>query len=238
MKPESLRQEEEQQPPEPPFYIFTSNERRFIVVMASLAALFSPLSANIYYPALNTLSEELHQSLSKINLTITTYLVRQLNTSIVIKAQFVTDLPRASTDIHWKSFRRDRSTAILHNLLRHLHWGKYWTGIASRLPYFARATYGAKLGKQWYCRSSQCSHFGCGYLRRPRYQYGLRSAGRHGRPSLWSYHRRPSKPIPRLESHILVPDSVLRGCVHHSRCCLAGNLPQDRRQWIYSTTWL
>lgn len=56
-EPEDPSQEqEEQQPPEPPFSIFTPGERRFIVVMASLAALFSPLSANIYYPALNTLS--------------------------------------------------------------------------------------------------------------------------------------------------------------------------------------
>jgi len=147
MEPGKLGQEEEQQPPKPPFSIFTSNERRFIVLMASLAALFSPLSANIYYPALNTLSEELHESLSKINLTITTYLVRLLSTSVVMKAQRLADFPRASTDLHWESLRRDRSTAILHNLLRHLHRSKYWSGIALRLSYFARATYGTELGK-------------------------------------------------------------------------------------------
>lgn len=65
-----------QQDPEPPFSVFSARERNFLVAMASLAALFSPLTANIYYPALNTLSTELHVSLSKINLTITTYLVR------------------------------------------------------------------------------------------------------------------------------------------------------------------
>lgn len=69
--------------------------------MASLAALFSPLSANIYYPALNTLSEDLHESLSNINLTITTYLVRLLSNSVVTKAQCATDFPRAGTDLHW-----------------------------------------------------------------------------------------------------------------------------------------
>ena len=78
-EPDNPSQEQEEgQPPEhsePPFSIFSSSERNLIVVIASLAALFSPLSANIYYPALNTLSEDLHQSLSKINLTITTYLV-------------------------------------------------------------------------------------------------------------------------------------------------------------------
>lgn len=75
-EPDDSSQElEAQQPPEPPFSILSPGEKRFVIVIASLAALFSPLSANIYYPALNTLSEDLHESLSKINLTITTYLV-------------------------------------------------------------------------------------------------------------------------------------------------------------------
>lgn len=75
-EPDNPSQElEGQQPPEPPFSILSPSEKRFLIVIASLAALFSPLSANIYYPALNTLSEDLHESLSKINLTITTYLV-------------------------------------------------------------------------------------------------------------------------------------------------------------------
>lgn len=60
---------------EPPYSIFSRGQKNFVVVIASLAALFSPLTDNIYYPALNTLSEDLHESLSNINLTITTYLV-------------------------------------------------------------------------------------------------------------------------------------------------------------------
>ena len=76
-EPENPSQEQEgQQPQEPPFSILSPSEKRFVVVIASLAALFSPLSANIYFPALNTLSEDLHESVDKINLTITTYLVR------------------------------------------------------------------------------------------------------------------------------------------------------------------
>lgn len=67
----------EQQDPGPPFSVFSARERKFLVAMASLAAMFSPLSANIYYPALNTLSTDLHVSISKINLTITTYLIFQ-----------------------------------------------------------------------------------------------------------------------------------------------------------------
>jgi hypothetical protein len=63
--------------PEPPFSIYSSREKKFIVLMASLAALLSPLSANIYYPALNVLADELSVSLTLINLTITAYLVRK-----------------------------------------------------------------------------------------------------------------------------------------------------------------
>ncbi|KAL8832096.1 MAG: hypothetical protein Q9191_000475 [Dirinaria sp. TL-2023a] len=71
--------------PEPPFSIFSARESNFIVAIASLAALFSPLTANIYYPALNTLSTDLHVSLSKINLTITTYLVRRSKTTLIFQ---------------------------------------------------------------------------------------------------------------------------------------------------------
>lgn len=61
--------------PEPSFSIYSPREKKFIVLMASMAALLSPLSANIYYPALNILADELSVSLTLINLTITAYLV-------------------------------------------------------------------------------------------------------------------------------------------------------------------
>lgn len=61
--------------PEQPYSVFSKGEIRFIVFCASLAALFSPLSANIYYPALTTLATDLNVSNSLINLTVTTYLV-------------------------------------------------------------------------------------------------------------------------------------------------------------------
>lgn len=58
-----------------PYTLFGPRETIVIVIIASLAALFSPLSANIYYPALNILASDLNVSLSLINLTITSYLV-------------------------------------------------------------------------------------------------------------------------------------------------------------------
>lgn len=61
----------------PPFSVFTRNQKRFIVVMASWAGFFSPVSANIYYPALNSLARDLNASISLINLTLTSYMIFQ-----------------------------------------------------------------------------------------------------------------------------------------------------------------
>lgn len=54
---------------------FTTWEKRFIVFTATIAAMFSPFTAQIYFPALNTLAKDLHVTNAKINLTITTYMV-------------------------------------------------------------------------------------------------------------------------------------------------------------------
>lgn len=58
-----------------PYSVFTSTQKRLIILTAALASSFSPLSANIYYPALNSIAKDLRVSPSQINLTITTYMV-------------------------------------------------------------------------------------------------------------------------------------------------------------------
>jgi hypothetical protein len=58
-----------------PFSVWSRNEKKFIILTASVAAFFSPVSAHIYYPALNRISEDLNVSSSLINLSITTYMV-------------------------------------------------------------------------------------------------------------------------------------------------------------------
>jgi hypothetical protein len=58
------------------YSVFTVNQKRAIILTASLAAFFSPLSSSIYYPSLPTIATELHVSNSAVNLTVTTYLVR------------------------------------------------------------------------------------------------------------------------------------------------------------------
>ncbi|KAJ9485563.1 hypothetical protein VN97_g7790 [Penicillium thymicola] len=60
-----------------PYSVFTSTQKRLIILTAALASSFSPLSANIYYPALNSIAKDLRVSPSQINLTITTYMICQ-----------------------------------------------------------------------------------------------------------------------------------------------------------------
>lgn len=59
-----------------PYSIFTKSQKRLIILAAAIASTFSPLSANIYFPALNSIAQDLKVSPSQINLTITTYMVR------------------------------------------------------------------------------------------------------------------------------------------------------------------
>jgi hypothetical protein len=58
-----------------PFSVWSHNEKKLIIFTASVAAFFSPVSAHIYYPALNRIAEDLKVSGSLINLSITTYMV-------------------------------------------------------------------------------------------------------------------------------------------------------------------
>ena len=59
----------------PPYSYFTTWQKRFIIMAASMGSLLSPLTTNIYFPALNTIANDLDVSVSKINLSITTYMV-------------------------------------------------------------------------------------------------------------------------------------------------------------------
>jgi multidrug resistance protein len=56
---------------------FTVGERLCIIIMTGLASFFSPLSGQIYFPAVPTIADYYHTSIGKINLTITTYMIFQ-----------------------------------------------------------------------------------------------------------------------------------------------------------------
>lgn len=59
------------------YSVFTTKEKRLMITAASVAGFFSPLSSTIYFPALNTIAAALNVSASKINLTVTSYVILQ-----------------------------------------------------------------------------------------------------------------------------------------------------------------
>ncbi|KAF2673922.1 MFS general substrate transporter [Microthyrium microscopicum] len=62
---------------EPPHHVFSREQKKWLVYMVSLAAMFSPLSSNIYFPALPTIAETLHTPIELVTLTITIYMLFQ-----------------------------------------------------------------------------------------------------------------------------------------------------------------
>jgi multidrug resistance protein len=64
-------------PAQAPYSLFNAWEKRLIVTTVAVAGFFSPVSANIYFPALNSLAEEYRVSATSINLTITMYMIFQ-----------------------------------------------------------------------------------------------------------------------------------------------------------------
>lgn len=60
-----------------PYSVFTRMERWIITVIMGFALFFSPMTANVYFPAMRVLAQATHVSLQEINLTITAYVVLQ-----------------------------------------------------------------------------------------------------------------------------------------------------------------
>ena len=60
-----------------PYSIYSQPGKWTLVGMVAVAGLFSPLPANIYFPAIPTLATVFHRSVEDINLTVTIYLAMQ-----------------------------------------------------------------------------------------------------------------------------------------------------------------
>ena len=58
-----------------PYSAFTRPQKWLIILLATFAATFSPLSSFTFFPAVTALSESLHVSIARINLTITSYMI-------------------------------------------------------------------------------------------------------------------------------------------------------------------
>ena len=81
---------------EQPYSIFRNREKKLIIFIASLTTLFPPLTSSMYYPIIAELAGDLKVSITKINLTITMYLVWFLAVfrCWLLLTHTVTDFPR------------------------------------------------------------------------------------------------------------------------------------------------
>ncbi|KAK0484531.1 MFS general substrate transporter [Armillaria novae-zelandiae] len=70
----SLRAPEEK---EKPYSVYSTKEKWFIVALIAFAGLFSPLTANIYLPAIPVLTVDFNKSTELINITVTVYMIFQ-----------------------------------------------------------------------------------------------------------------------------------------------------------------
>ncbi|KAJ4422874.1 hypothetical protein N0V82_002399 [Gnomoniopsis sp. IMI 355080] len=61
----------------PVYSIFTPGMKRWIIAIVMLTSFISPMTANIYFPALNPIAKDLGVDVSLINLTLTTYMIFQ-----------------------------------------------------------------------------------------------------------------------------------------------------------------
>ncbi|KAI0444287.1 chloramphenicol resistance protein [Xylaria telfairii] len=61
----------------PPYSVFSPGMKRWIISMNCISAFISPITANIYFPAIPTLAQDLGVGVAQINLTLTTYMILQ-----------------------------------------------------------------------------------------------------------------------------------------------------------------
>ncbi|KAH8587084.1 major facilitator superfamily domain-containing protein [Bisporella sp. PMI_857] len=59
----------------PSYSIFSRAQKLVVLLLASFAATFSPLSSFIFFPAIDDLSQSLHVSVGRVNLTVTSYMI-------------------------------------------------------------------------------------------------------------------------------------------------------------------
>lgn len=61
----------------PPYSVFSPSMKWWIVIMNCFSAFVSPMTANIYFPAIPAVAESLGVTVGQVNLTLTTYIIMQ-----------------------------------------------------------------------------------------------------------------------------------------------------------------
>ncbi|EME41510.1 hypothetical protein DOTSEDRAFT_73804 [Dothistroma septosporum NZE10] len=64
-------------PPQPPWTVLSEGQKKLYLIIAAFAAAISPFSTSTYYPSVVALAQDFNVSVSKINLTISTYQIFQ-----------------------------------------------------------------------------------------------------------------------------------------------------------------
>jgi hypothetical protein len=133
------------------FSVFTVAEKRAIVSVGSLAAFFSPLSSSIYFPALDTVAKALGVSTTKVNLTVTTYLVGASvslvkDGSWLIIASMASDLAGDSPHADCRLLGHCWQTPGVHHLLHDLSRRQPRTRSSKQLRSSAGATVSSECG--------------------------------------------------------------------------------------------
>lgn len=144
----------EEDPPEPPYSIFSEPVKVIVIITASFAAIISPMSGSIYFPALPSIAADLDVSISLVTLTVTTYLVSdycQLPVFPILTLSI--DLSRTGTIVHWKLLRYIWAASSLYHLLLHLPCGQYRSSAAGQLRCPLGPSLPSKLRKQWHNRT-------------------------------------------------------------------------------------
>lgn len=57
------------------YSVFSRNEKRWLVFIAAFAAMFSPMSSFVFYPAITSIADDLGVTVAMVNLAITTYMI-------------------------------------------------------------------------------------------------------------------------------------------------------------------
>lgn len=137
------------------YSVFPKGMKRYIVICSSCAGFFSPLSSQIYFPALNTLASDLHVSIGLINLTLTSYMVCFVDLAVlhVLWLMGFPDIPRYCASLHWGFRRQGWQTTCVLFLLCDLSVCQYRAGSAEQLCRSLCPSMSAKCRQQHHYRA-------------------------------------------------------------------------------------
>ncbi|KAK5945728.1 hypothetical protein PMZ80_002936 [Knufia obscura] len=69
-----------------PWTVFSHKTKITIIVVATIAGCFNPFTQNIFFPSISTISKDLNVSITKVNLTVTAYIIVGALAPMVIAA--------------------------------------------------------------------------------------------------------------------------------------------------------